>query len=215
MGLPVSSSSSSSTLAVVVLLLVLVSAPKAALAVSPFQSYMVDPPSSLDVVYAPSASAAHSSGGKQQAAGPSALQQQQRDIDAVRTRMLQQAAPANPQRLLPPYNVCVSSWAPMVRCTPDSAQEDFQGVGAGRCGTRMRLRETADCLSVHAVSLEAVVTAAWSLFSVEQLPLLSGRVCEGMELAVSQLPIVKQATQLSVTHSMHDAASAACLQLYQ
>lgn len=36
-------------------------------------------------------------------------------------------AAANPARLQPPYNVCVSSWAPMVRCTPGAEQSEYQG----------------------------------------------------------------------------------------
>jgi hypothetical protein len=34
---------------------------------------------------------------------------------------------ANPARLLPPYNVCVSSWAPMVRCTHEMEQSEYNG----------------------------------------------------------------------------------------
>jgi hypothetical protein len=40
---------------------------------------------------------------------------------------LLQAAAANPLRLQAPYNVCVSSWAPMVRCQPGAEQADFKG----------------------------------------------------------------------------------------
>jgi hypothetical protein len=44
------------------------------------------------------------------------------------TRLLLQAPAANPARLVAPYNVCVSSWVPMVRCSPGDAQADFKGV---------------------------------------------------------------------------------------
>lgn len=46
------------------------------------------------------------------------------DVTA-QSRSLLQAA--NPARLLPPYNVCVSSWAPMVRCTPEMEQSEYNG----------------------------------------------------------------------------------------
>lgn len=42
------------------------------------------------------------------------------------TRSLQQRA-ANPLCLQPPYNVCVSSWEPMVRCTESADQSEYQG----------------------------------------------------------------------------------------
>lgn len=38
---------------------------------------------------------------------------------------------ANPARLAPPYVVCVSSWAPMVRCIPGADQSEYQGKRDG------------------------------------------------------------------------------------
>jgi hypothetical protein len=47
------------------------------------------------------------------------------------SKSLQQRA-ANPLRLQPPYNVCVSSWDPMVRCTNGADQSEYKGKLASR-----------------------------------------------------------------------------------
>lgn len=54
------------------------------------------------------------------------LDQQISTLSPSFLRGLQSAA--NPLRLQPPFNVCVSSWMPMVRCTPGEDQADFNGT---------------------------------------------------------------------------------------
>lgn len=141
--------------------LLLLSAYSPGLLASPFDSYIVNPASYLDVVRSPASRKGHTAAGADApscnsdsstaacaqhpptrhllepvsareptadlSTSPTSSSSSSSSVEALvaSTRGLQQAA--NPARLLPPYNVCVSSWAPMVRCTPGADQSQFQG----------------------------------------------------------------------------------------
>jgi hypothetical protein len=99
-----------------------------------FDSYMVSP-SWQEVVHPPPGSSSLVGCGTN-ATTPCAISSGA-DGPGGRTLLQAAAAATNPLRLQPPYNVCVSSWVPMVRCTPDTEQAEFKGVDAGgRAGVR-------------------------------------------------------------------------------
>lgn len=102
----------------------------------PFDSYIINPKSYLDVTRPAARSDTAAGADAPPSSCPDSCQPAAqissssrsagaKDLAAQQSRGLQQAA--NPARLLPPYNVCVSSWAPMVRCTPGADQSEFKG----------------------------------------------------------------------------------------
>lgn len=131
----------------------------------PFDSFIINPKSYLDVIRPasrsntaagadppPSSSSCRdSSSAPCQPAAQISSSSSSRSAGsaAQQSRGLQQAA--NPARLLPPYNVCVFSWAPMVRCTPGADQSEFQGAATLECPV---------CVGPWAVSNVCVLSTA-------------------------------------------------------
>lgn len=110
-------------------------------------NYIVNPSSYLEVIKSPPASISQvhvprRTGAQADAGSPTA------------SRSLPQLSRQASTRTSAPYKVCVSDWLPMVRCTPDTPQEEYEGKprSTSRWQTPLVCGVLAPCCIAHKAS---------------------------------------------------------------
>lgn len=138
-------------------------------AAGPFDnSYIINPASYLDVIRPQKSNPTETAGTQLAQSSNSSTAQQTSDVG--RSRHLLQAM-QNPTRLQKPFNVCVSAWAPMVQCDPESDPSGYKG------GPACTHTHTHAVILCPAVQCGACTYEAHTALFVYSVCLLSFLVC--------------------------------------